>query len=78
MAQPARAKVKIKKAAEVADATVYIDKQGKFSPVMIDNNGTIQFDVTFPDNFNGCEIKCIATFKKSKKEDDYTVSLSSS
>ena len=76
MAQPARAKVK--KAKQAEDPTIiYIDSAGKVTATTVDNLADCQFSVTYPANKTICEIKCIVTFKKSDKEDDYTVSLSS-
>ena len=78
MAQPARAKIKTKKAKPAADATIiYIDSAGKVTATTVDNLADCAFSVTYPANKTICEIKCIVTFKKSDKEDDYTVSLSS-
>jgi hypothetical protein len=76
MAQPARAK--IKKAKPAADATlIYINSAGKVTPTTVVNLADCAFSVTYPANKTVCEIKCIVTFKKTDKEDDYTVSLSS-
>lgn len=76
MAQPARAKVK--KAKQADDPTIiYVDKSGKVTPTTVANQGLCEFSVDYPTGKNIAEIKCIVTFKKSDKEDDYTVSLSS-
>ena len=76
MAQPARAKIKKTKVAE--DPTIiYINNAGKVNPTTVSNLGLCEFSVTYPSDRNIAEIKCIVTFKKSAKQDDYTVSLSS-
>jgi len=76
MAQAAKAKVKKVRPAE--DPTVInIDSAGKVTATTVANEGPCEFNVTYPSGKNIAEIKCIVTFKKSDKEDDYTVSLSS-
>ena len=76
MAQPARAKVKKAKIAE--DPTIiYVDSAGKVTPTTVSNLGLCEFSVSYPPNKYIADIKCIVTFRKSEKEDDYTVSLSS-
>lgn len=78
MAQPARAKIKVKKAKQAEDPTIiYIDSAGKVTPTSVANLSPCEFSVSYPKDKNIAEIKCIVTFKKSDKEDDYTVSLSS-